>query len=121
MMSGAPNFYPAMRNQNALLAINSDRLICVVAWSSWCSPRVKRLGAGLLNNGKMQFGDVAQLVRALPCHGRGRGFEPRRPRHTFQMTYGMIWRRKISDFGCNLGAKIHPNCTQNLPGTGILI
>ncbi len=25
-------------------------------------------------------GDVAQLVRALPCHGRGRGFEPRRPR-----------------------------------------
>jgi hypothetical protein len=29
----------------------------------------------------MQSGDVAQLVRALPCHGRGRGFEPRRPRH----------------------------------------
>jgi hypothetical protein len=28
-------------------------------------------------------GDVAQLVRALPCHGRGRGFEPRRPRHRF--------------------------------------
>jgi hypothetical protein len=31
-------------------------------------------------------GDVAQLVRALPCHGRGRGFEPRRPRHTKQRT-----------------------------------
>jgi hypothetical protein len=31
-----------------------------------------------------QKGDVAQLVRALPCHGRGRGFEPRRPRHSFQ-------------------------------------
>ena len=30
-------------------------------------------------------GDVAQLVRALPCHGRGRGFEPRRPRHSFQI------------------------------------
>ena len=30
---------------------------------------------------EMQSGDVAQLVRALPCHGRGRGFEPRRPRH----------------------------------------
>jgi hypothetical protein len=28
-------------------------------------------------------GDVVQLVRMLPCHGRGRGFEPRRPRHTF--------------------------------------
>jgi len=24
----------------------------------------------------------------VPCHGRGRGFEPRRPRHTFQKTYG---------------------------------
>jgi hypothetical protein len=37
---------------------------------------------------RKERGDVAQLVRALPCHGRGRGFEPRRPRHTFQMTYG---------------------------------
>ena len=36
------------------------------------------------------LGDVAQLVRALPCHGRGRGFEPRRPRHTFQSSYGMF-------------------------------
>jgi hypothetical protein len=24
------------------------------------------------------------------CHGRGRGFEPRRPRHTFQMIYGLF-------------------------------
>ena len=31
-------------------------------------------------------GDVVQLVRMLPCHGRGRGFEPRRPRHTKQIT-----------------------------------
>ena len=29
---------------------------------------------------RKESGDVAQLVRALPCHGRGRGFEPRRPR-----------------------------------------
>ena len=26
-------------------------------------------------------GGVAQLVRALPCHGRGYGFEPRHSRH----------------------------------------
>ena len=28
-------------------------------------------------------GDVVQLVRTLPCHGRGREFESRRPRHPF--------------------------------------
>src|SRR5882757_2059321 len=28
------------------------------------------------------IGDVVQLVRTLPCHGRGRGFESRRPRHS---------------------------------------
>ena len=33
-----------------------------------------------------QVGDVAQSVRALPCHGRGREFESRRPRHSFQRT-----------------------------------
>jgi hypothetical protein len=33
---------------------------------------------------------------------RGRGFEPRRPRQTFQMSYGMIWRGKISEnWGAN--------------------
>ncbi len=31
-----------------------------------------------------KVGDVVQLVRTLPCHGRGRGFESRRPRHSFQ-------------------------------------
>src|SRR5438552_15220412 len=29
-------------------------------------------------------GDVVQLVRTLPCHGRGREFESRRPRHSLQ-------------------------------------
>jgi hypothetical protein len=31
----------------------------------------------------IQRGDVVQLVRTLPCHGRGREFESRRPRHFF--------------------------------------
>ena len=52
-----------------------------------------------------------KLRQNTACHGRGRGFEPRRPRHTFQMTYGMIWRREISEIGCNLGAF----CTQFAP------
>ena len=29
------------------------------------------------------LGGVAQLVRALPCHGRGYGFESRHSRHLF--------------------------------------
>jgi hypothetical protein len=36
-------------------------------------------------------GDVVQLVRTLPCHGRGRGFESRRPRHFFQ-SFAKNWQ-----------------------------
>ena len=41
-------------------------------------------------------GDVVQLVRTLPCHGRGREFESRRPRHIFnhlQNNPEKIWVR----------------------------
>ena len=31
------------------------------------------------------IGFVAQLVRALPCHGRGREFESRRIRHIYSL------------------------------------
>jgi hypothetical protein len=40
-------------------------------------------------------GDVVQLVRTLPCHGRGREFESRRPRQLFQQVTKIgpkIWR-----------------------------
>ena len=50
------------------------------------------------------LGDVAQLVRALPCHGRGRGFEPRRPRHTFQRTYGAYGPIVTMKSGFDMGA-----------------
>ena len=33
-------------------------------------------------------GFVAQLVRALPCHGRGREFESRRIRHRKSLSLG---------------------------------
>ena len=49
------------------------------------------------------LGDVAQLVRALPCHGRGRGFEPRRPRHSFQSTYGMFGTKVTTKSGHDMG------------------
>src|SRR5882724_13063558 len=32
------------------------------------------------------FGGVAQLVRASACHAEGRGFEPRRSRHSLRTT-----------------------------------
>jgi hypothetical protein len=35
-------------------------------------------------------GGVAQLVRALPCHGRGYGFEPRHSRHTLSLVLAPI-------------------------------
>jgi hypothetical protein len=73
------------------------------AWCPWCpltsefgstglkrATQAKRLNVrkaskyGASNNGKKQSGDVVQLVRTLPCHGRGRGFESRRPRQFFQ-------------------------------------
>ena len=28
---------------------------------------------------------LLECLKSPLCHGRGRGFEPRRPRHTFQM------------------------------------
>jgi len=41
-----------------------------------------------------------RATRFSICHGRGRGFEPRRPRHTFQMSY-REWAETIE------GAKGH--------------
>ncbi len=35
------------------------------------------------------------------CHGRGRGFEPRRPRHSFQKTYGTYGDPLVGAERCN--------------------
>jgi predicted RNA-binding protein with PUA-like domain len=40
---------------------------------------------------KCNNGGVAQSVRALPCHGRGRGFESRHSRHCFSLFMTNYW------------------------------
>ena len=44
-------------------------------------------GGDFLNVRLPICGGVAQLVRALPCHGRGYGFEPRHSRQGFQVYF----------------------------------
>ena len=46
-------------------------------------PQAAGFKSGFRSPGQ-KSGDVVQLVRTLPCHGRGRGFESRRPRHSFK-------------------------------------
>ena len=47
-------------------------------------------------------------LKTVDCHGRGRGFEPRRPRHTFQKTY-----LELAEF--NWGAKGTQKCAPFAP------
>jgi hypothetical protein len=42
-------------------------------------------------------------VHGYNCHGRGRGFEPRRPRHTFQSTYRMYGTQVTTKSGHDMG------------------
>ncbi len=56
---------------------------------------------------RSETGDVVQLVRTLPCHGRGRGFESRRPRHLFRHL-----AKDGSHRNCpNLSDRNHPTST----------
>jgi len=53
--------------------------------------------------------------RTLPCHGRGRGFEPRRPRHTFQMSF-LEWAETIEGAeGHNLVSLLCPSDVDSRP------
>ncbi len=45
--------------------------------------RLKRAVIFLKNRDTNYFGGVAQLVRALACHARGREFKSRHSRHLF--------------------------------------
>ena len=45
----------------------------------------------MLANMHGSAGGVAQLVRALACHARGRGFEPRRSRHSSPKILAPRW------------------------------
>jgi hypothetical protein len=60
-------------------------------------------------------GDVVQLVRTLPCHGRGRGFESRRPRQFFESAPHMFV--KTSETKCFGFSLIHrtPRKATNKP------
>lgn len=49
-------------------------------------------------------GGVAQLVRALACHARGREFKSRRSRHAFYYFLLILMYRKA--FGCVRAGKI---------------
>ena len=53
------------------------------------------------------IGDVVQLVRTLPCHGRGRGFESRRPRHSFQRVTGCDTGNSNPQSNPHLSAPLH--------------
>ena len=50
-------------------------------------PRFKPVTAHHPSAKGITAGDVVQLVRTLPCHGRGRGFESRRPRHSLENSH----------------------------------
>src|SRR6266704_1650162 len=53
-------------------------------------------------------GRLAQLVRALPCHGRGRGFESRRPRHSFQRVCANFTETNEGAKRCIFAPFLHP-------------
>ncbi len=44
-----------------------------------------------------------KILARVDCHGRGRGFEPRRPRHTFRMTYGTYGPKVTTKSGFDMG------------------
>ncbi len=60
-----------------------------------------------------QAGDVVQLVRTLPCHGRGRGFESRRPRHILKHLVNYWTNGHVPE--CSIRAVVAKDQVQN-PG-----
>ena len=62
-------------------ATMSRRAVSSAVRASGLHPEGPQFESEIAHHLESFSGDVVQLVRTLPCHGRGREFESRRPRH----------------------------------------
>ena len=89
-------FHPGNRG-----SIPLGRTKCTVAQLSWESTCLTSRGSLVRAQQRppLFFGGVAQLVRALACHARGRGFEPRHSRQQFNICAALA--HLVEQLTCN--------------------
>ena len=83
----------------------SDCLGCEI----WVQLGCNKNSRGLLEAPKVAIGAVKlQLVTSERCHGRGREFESRRPRHSFQKGFTSFTATNVGAKGCIFAPFLHP-------------